>query len=82
MFELLALIVVVGVFIVVFKLFGVLLEALFFLLALPFKIIFGIIGGVIGLIALPLIIIPAALALIVPLAIVGLAIGGIVLLVK
>ena len=41
-----------------------------------------IIGGIIGLIALPLIIIPAALALIVPLAIVGLAVGGIVLLVK
>jgi hypothetical protein len=64
------------------KLFGFLFQAGFFVILLPLKILFALIGAVLALILLPMILIPVLLSALVPLLLIGLGIAGLVYLLK
>jgi hypothetical protein len=64
------------------KLFGFLFQAGFFVILLPLKILFALIGTIIALILLPVIVIPVLLSALVPLLLIGLGIAGLVYLLK
>ncbi|MCK6623412.1 MAG: hypothetical protein HUU32_22135 [Calditrichaceae bacterium] len=82
MLEMLAIVLLILVAAIVFKILGVILEAGFFVLAVPLKILFGLLGGVIVFIVVPAVLLPLLLVFLLPLLLLGLAVAGLVYLLK
>lgn len=76
MLEMLAIVLLILVAAIVFKILGVILEAGFFVLAVPFKILFGLLGGVIVFIVVPAVLLPFIVGFSVPVAAIGVGGGG------
>jgi len=82
MFELLAILFIAFIIISSLKLLAFIFQAGFFVIALPLKIIFGVIVGIFGLLLLPVVVIGALLSLLFPLLIIGLGVAGLVYLLR
>lgn len=67
---------------IVLKILGLILETGLFVLVAPFKILFALLGGVIIFIVLPAVLLPLLLVFLIPLLLLGLAVAGLVYLLK
>lgn len=82
MLEVLAIILLIFAAVVVVKILGAILEVGFFVLAVPLKILLGLLGGIIVFIVVPAVLLPLLLVFLLPLLVVGLAVAGLVYLLK
>ncbi len=82
MLEALAIVLLVLVAVIVVKILGFILEVGFFVLAVPLKILLGLLGGVIVFIVVPAVLLPLLLVFLLPLLLLGLAVAGLVYLLK